>query len=175
MCLWISCGMLGCSQKPASNSDELDVKAAVFIFTLTDCPICNSYVPELNRLCDEYFQRGINLSVVPVDPDITVDRFLVHREKYGIRMPFLLDPNRDWVERAGVTVAPEAAVFSPYGELLYRGRINDQYVGFGKRRTVVTSHDLRDALEAILAGEPVQEPRTTAIGCPIPAMDAANR
>jgi len=52
--------------------------------------------------------------------------------------------------------------------LVYRGRIDDQFAGLGKRRTVVTSHDLRDALEATLVGKPVPQPRTEAVGCPIP-------
>ena len=85
-------------------------------------------------------------------------------------MPVALDPRHEWVKRVRPTIAPEAAVFSPTGDLLYRGRIDDQYAGLGKRRTNVTSHDLRDALEAILAGEPVPVARTDAVGCPIPQL-----
>src|SRR5215471_17528643 len=106
--------------------------------------------------------------MIPVDPEISSERFRGHARDYDLRMPFSLDPRHEWVERAGATTAPEAAVFSPSGELLYRGRIDDQYAGLGKRRSVVTSHDLRDALEAILAGKPVTPSRTEAIGCPIP-------
>ena len=167
--IWVTCGQPACSRNAVSSKpQDLEVKASVFVFTLTDCPICNAYAPELNRLYDEFFKRGVNMVMVPVDTDITFERFIAHREKYDIRMPFVLDPNGDWIERAGATTAPEAALFSPSGELLYRGRIDDQYAGLGKRRTVVTSHDLRDALEAILAGKPVREPRTEAVGCPIP-------
>jgi hypothetical protein len=165
----LSCGVHGTSEKTSRTSGkDLELLASVFIFTLADCPICNAYIPELNRIYDNFFERGVNLTIIPVDSDITLDRVMAHRAEYDIRMPFMLDPEHDWVNRAGVTTAPEAAVFSPEGELLYRGRIDNQYVALGKRRTVVTSHDLRDALEAILAGKPVPSPRTEAIGCPIP-------
>jgi hypothetical protein len=52
--------------------------------------------------------------------------------------------------------------------LVYLGRIDNRYVGFGKRREQVTAHDLRDALEAVLAGRPVPRRRTEAVGCDIP-------
>jgi hypothetical protein len=51
------------------------------------------------------------------------------------------------------------------GELLYRGRIDDGYAALGKKRAVVTEHDLRDALDAIAAGKPVKKAKTKAIGC----------
>ena len=47
----------------------------------------------------------------------------------------------------------------------YRGRIDNQYAALGKPRRVVTVHDLRDALDAVLAGRPVANPETEAFGC----------
>ena len=62
-------------------------------------------------------------------------------------------------------ITPEAAVFAPDREMVYRGRIDDRYVDFGKTRARATRHDLTDALEAVLAGESVPNPRTEAVGC----------
>lgn len=70
-------------------------------------------------------------------------------------------------QKWGITVKPEAFVLSSKGELVYLGRIDDRYADFSKRREQVTSHDLCDALEAILAGNPVAKPRIPAIGCDI--------
>ena len=50
-------------------------------------------------------------------------------------------------------------------ELVYRGRIDDRYVDFGNTRARATQHDLRQALDAVLSGEPVANPRTKAVGC----------
>jgi hypothetical protein len=49
----------------------------------------------------------------------------------------------------------------------YRGRIDNQYAALGKPRRVVTVHDLRDALDALVAGRPVVHPETEAFGCVI--------
>ena len=56
------------------------------------------------------------------------------------------------------------------GKLVYRGRINNFYEDFGKPRRVITQHDLRNALNALLAGKPVPQPRVKAIGCFIPKL-----
>ena len=47
------------------------------------------------------------------------------------------------------------------------GRIDDRYVDFGKQRTEPTVRELRDALQAILAGKPIAVTRTKPIGCDI--------
>jgi len=143
-------------------------KAIALVFILPDCPICNAYIPELNRMNDELTSQGIQLVLVHADITLTADEAAKHAREYHLQMPVAVDPHRAWIEKAEATMAPEAAVFSPTLELLYRGRINNQYAELGQRRAVVTSHDLREACEAILAGQPVKEPRTQAIGCFIP-------
>ena len=62
---------------------------------------------------------------------------------------------------------PEVAVFSPSGEVLYLGRIDNRMEDISRRRTTVTEHELRDALDAVLAGKPVKVARTRAVGCSI--------
>jgi len=149
-------------------SQDASMKAMALVFVLADCPICNAYVPELNRLHEAFAPRGVGLYVVHVERDITAERATAHATEYGLRPLVALDPDHEWVKRAGASIAPQAVVFSPDGQIVYLGRIDDQYVGLGKRRANVTSHDLRDALEAILANQTPKAARTEAVGCPIP-------
>jgi hypothetical protein len=107
------------------------------------------------------------LLLVHADPAMTAEAARQHAQEYQLQPPVLLDPRHELVKLAGATKSPEAAVFSPTGELLYRGRIDDRYVGLGKRRTQATRHDLREALEAILADRPAP-PGGEAVGCFIP-------
>jgi hypothetical protein len=165
-------GIDGTDYLPFSDSST---KALALIFILPDCPICNSYVPEINRLHEEFSHRGAPIVLVHVDPEITAQRAKQHAREFRIECPVTLDKHHLYVGQAGAKIAPETAVFSPSGDLLYRGRIDDQYAGLGKRRTQVTSHDLRDALEAILAGERVPNPRTKAVGCPIPELHVVEK
>jgi hypothetical protein len=145
-----------------------NVRAVVLVFIVTDCPIANSYAPELNRLYLEYAPRGARIFLIQADPQLSVEDARRHAREYQLQPPVVLDAQHAWVQKVGATKTPEAAVLSPAGELLYLGRIDDRYADLGKRREQVTSHDLRDALEAVLAGRPVERPRSTAVGCTIP-------
>jgi hypothetical protein len=145
-------------------------KASVLVFVLPDCPIANSYIPLLNRLNESFRSRGVQMIVVESDPQITLEQASKHAQEYQIGLPVVIDSVHQWVRLAGATRTPEAVVFSPGGDILYRGRIDDQYVGFGKRRMQVTTHDLQDALEAILADRPVPHAAAEAIGCYIPEV-----
>lgn len=150
--------------------DDPEVRAVALVFVVTDCPIANSYAPEFNRLSADYEARGVRLFLVQVDPDLTVERAREHARDYQQQTPVVLDLKHHWAQQTGVTTTPEVAVLSPAGELLYRGRIDDRYVKLGRRRANVTSHDLREALEAILEGRPVPVTRTVAVGCPLPHL-----
>jgi len=140
------------------------------IFVLTDCPIANSYLPEINRLHEEFATQGIELCIVQADPTTTAERARKHAAEYAIQPPVVLDADHVWARRAGATKTPEAVVFSPAGEILYRGRIDDRYVGLGQKRPAATTHDLGDALRAIVAGQAPPQPRTEAVGCYIPDL-----
>src|SRR5438477_5846378 len=144
-------------------------KALVFIFVLPDCPICNSYVPELKRLSHAFPQ--IQFYRVYADPEVTPREARQHSKEYDFGFPGLFDPEQQLVRKSGATRAPEAAVFSPNGKLVYRGRIDDRYVDFGKKREQPGHRDLKDALDAILKNEPVHSPDLPPIGCYIPTKE----
>jgi hypothetical protein len=144
------------------------VRAVALVFVLSDCPIANSYVPELNRLHAEYGPRGIRLFLIHVDPELGIEDARIHAGEYELQAPVVLDPRHALVRKTGATITPQAAVLSPAGDLLYLGRIDDRYVDLGKSRPKATIHDLRAAFDDILAGRTVSRPRTEAVGCPIP-------
>lgn len=148
--------------------DDPQARIVVLVFLVPDCPIANSYAPELNRLQADYESHGVRLFLVQVDKDLSLESAREHARQYRLQAPVVLDTRHEWVQKLGATVTPEVAVLSPAGELLYRGRIDDRYVALGKRRAQVTAHDLRRALDAILDGRKVAEPQTFAVGCPIP-------
>ena len=146
--------------------------ASVLLFLLTDCPVSNRLAPEIGRICAEYAERGAGCFLVYADPDKTAEEVRAHAEAFGHgALPAILDRDRALTEAAGATITPEAAVYSAAGELVYRGRVNDLYASLGKPRPRPTEHDLRRALDEVLAGKPVTKPRTQAVGCFIPPKD----
>ena len=140
-------------------------KATVIYFVTHDCPISNQYAPEMGRICKEYGSRGAQCYLAYVDPALSVEGIDQHRKDYAHESAAIRDAAHELVKAVGATITPEAAVLDSKGQVAYLGRINNFYAGLGKPRRFVTQHDLRDALDAVLAGRPVKNPRTQAIGC----------
>jgi thiol-disulfide isomerase/thioredoxin/mono/diheme cytochrome c family protein len=140
-------------------------RASVLIFTTIECPISNRYAPEIARLHEEFARQGVHFTLVFPNAADTPAAIEEHVKRFGYRLPTLRDPEQRIVRQAGVTIAPEAAVIDRAGQVVYRGRIDDRYVAFGVDRPQPTRRDLRDALRAITAGQPVAVKETQAIGC----------
>jgi thiol-disulfide isomerase/thioredoxin len=147
-------------------------RASVVFFVTADCPISNAYAPEIQRVCREYGPHGVGCSLMYEDVDTQVSKTRLdqqvrrHLDEYGYRdMPVAVDRERIAARFAKATTTPQAAVVDAAGAIRYRGRIDNLYAGFGKTRQQVTSHDLRDALDAVLAGRTVPHPETESFGC----------
>jgi hypothetical protein len=137
----------------------------VVVFITSDCPIANSYAPALTWLNTRYQGRPVSLALVHTDPQITPELAATHAEEYGISATVLLDPRHRLVDSLDARVTPEAFVLNERGDVVYRGRIDDRVTGLGNRRQEASRHDLRDAIDAALAGRPIVEPQTRAWGC----------
>ena len=142
---------------------------AVILFVSSDCPISNGYAPEIQRLCDAARTKGGSCTLVYEDVSIDAAAARAHRDQYRYRqIPAVIDHGHAIARRAKATVTPQAVVVAPTGEIKYRGRIDDRYIALGKQRRVVTTHDLRDAIHAVIGGKPVSNAETQAVGCYIP-------
>lgn len=144
---------------------EKEKVASVQIFTSPDCPIANSYAPELKRLSETYRAKGVSFHLVYPEATLTEDDVQNHRKEYGLEIEASIDRSHDLVRSAGVTTTPEAAVFDAKGNLVYRGRIDNLYSDYGDRRRQATEHYLRDVLDSLVAGEAVTFSETEPIGC----------
>jgi thiol-disulfide isomerase/thioredoxin len=151
-----------------------DPAATVLLFIAPDCPISNAYAPEVRRIVEAYWPRDVAVFAVHADPRVTEDVARRHAQEFGFHCPVLLDPKQELAHHAGATVTPEAAVLDREGKVVYLGRIDDRFLGFGKQRTSPTTHELRDALDAVLASRPVVSAAEPAIGCEIPPPLSAN-
>jgi hypothetical protein len=112
-----------------------------------------------------------------VYPDAAVDAAAVakHRADYGLgSTPAIIDRRHQLVDAVGSRVTPEAALYSPAGRA-YRGRIDDWYIDVSRARLKATRHDLRLALDATIAGRPVAQPETEAVGCFIASPPSSSR
>lgn len=150
-----------------SSSEWNGKKAVVVFYTTTDCPLSNGDVPDMNRIRHDYESRGVAFYAVQADTTIPDADVIEHAKEYGFSFPVLFDPKQLLVKLTGATTIPEAAVLSSSGNLLYLGRIDNRVEDFDKRRPEATEFDLRNALDAALAGRPVPKSWTKAFGCAI--------
>ncbi|MBO60974.1 MAG: hypothetical protein CMO63_03245 [Verrucomicrobiales bacterium] len=150
-------------------------KAVVLVFMLRDCPVSNVYAPELTRIHKEYAKKGVALYLVHPDKDTDAKSAIAHAGEYKLSAPVVLDHDHKLTRLAEAEVTPEAAVFDPKGRLVYRGRIDNLYAGFGKKRFKPTKRDLRDTLDALLAGKHLAKRTTEAVGCYIDFSNDKNK
>jgi len=144
-------------------------RLSVLFFLTPDCPIANQYAPEIHRICDKYESGGARCYLAYADPSLNDDGVRKHaRDYHGSRYPAIHDRDYRLVDAAGATVSSEVAVFSAGGKLQYRGRIDDFNAALGVPRQHATRFDLRDALDALIGGRSVPNPRTEAVGCFLP-------
>ena len=139
--------------------------ATVDLFVATDCPIANSYAPEIERLHLAYGPKGIAFRLVFPDHDLSEEAVNRHLAQYGIPGPFVIDRDHALVKRAAANTTPEVVLFDPKGAILYRGRIDNRYSDLGDRRNTVTEPYLRNALDAVLSGKEPPLSATPPIGC----------
>ncbi len=140
-------------------------KAVVLVFTNVDCPIANYYQPELRRLQQKYGPRGVRFFQIHSDPAVTLQAARQHVEQFRIAMPVVLDHQQRIARKLGAKVTPEAFVLDAQGRVVYRGRIDDTYVDYGRKRPRPRHRDLAEALEALLQGRQVPRRQTKAVGC----------
>jgi predicted dienelactone hydrolase len=155
----------GTWHQPWSDSQTI---AVVGIFVTVDCPIANAFQPEIARIAESYRNRGVSLFLFY--PELSSDdpRLVQHRRDFKINIPSIADPELEWVKRFDAAVTPQAVVFTRDStEPAYSGRIDNRFANYGKRRPQPTERDLIQALDEIVAGQPVTTSRTEAIGCQI--------
>jgi hypothetical protein len=149
-------------------------RAGVLFFVSRDCPMSNGYAQEIQRLCADYAAKGVQCLLVYEDEALDAAGVRTHlaEYRYDRAMPAAIDTNGTVAAHARATITPQAVLVDRGGSIRYRGRIDNRYASFAKPRQQVTEHDLRDALDAVLADRPVARADTEALGCAIAPQSA---
>ena len=141
-------------------------RAEALFFVTNDCPVSNYYAHEIRRICEDYAQRGVGCALVYTDPAMTDDQVRAHALEYGHgAYPKIVDRMHALVKATGAAINPTAVLIKPDGSIAYRGRIDNSFAAIGKQRRVVTEHDLRDAMDAVISGRPVAKQEASPVGC----------
>ena len=153
---------------PDPNGAEHSLKAlmgnkgAVIIFIATKCPVSNAYNDRMEKLAEDYKAKGINVIGINANNTEPAAEVKSHAAEKGLKFTILKDDGNKIADRLGANHTPEAYVIDATGRLVYHGRIDN-----AQNPANITSNDLRDALDAILAGQPIQKTTSVAFGCSI--------
>lgn len=148
----------------------LGAKPTVFIFLIHDCPIGNAYAPTISKLERQYGKR-VAFYEVYTDSDIKPGTAKKHHHDFGLHGIGLLDPKGRLVKKLGAKISPEAFVLDARGKIAYHGRIDNTYSSVGVRRNITTKFELKDALNAVLAGKKPAVAYQPASGCFLSQMN----
>jgi peroxiredoxin len=137
-------------------------KGTVLIFIATQCPVSNGYNERMEKLAQDFKARGINVIGINANSTESVADVKDHAAKNNLTFTILKDNGNKVADLLGATRTPEAYFLDASNKLLYHGRIDNS-----RDITQVNSSELRDALEATLAGKPVAKATANAFGCSI--------
>jgi peroxiredoxin len=164
----------GVDGKTYSLKDFADAKVLVVIFTCNHCPTAQAYEERIARLHAETKDKGVALvAISPNDPAaLRLDELgytdvgdsfedMKYRAKdHNFAYPYLYDGDtQETAIKYGVLATPHVYIFDAERKLRYVGRFDDSEV------KTVTSHDARNAVDALLAGKPVPVETTRVFGC----------
>ena len=134
----------------------------VLLFIAVQCPVSNAYNERMEKLAADYKAKGI--AVIGINSNIAEDAAAVkaHAEQNKLSFPILKDPGNKIADRLGAKVTPEAYFIDAGNKLLYHGRIDN-----ARNAAQLETSDLRNALDAVLAGKAIEKTEAKAFGCSI--------
>lgn len=135
---------------------------AVLIFVATKCPVSNGYNERMEKLAEDYKAKGINVIGINSNNTEPAAEVKSHAAEKHLTFTILKDDSNKIADRLGATRTPEAYLLDVNGKLVYHGRIDNS-----QNTAKITSNDLRDALDEMLAGKAVSKTGGAAFGCTI--------
>lgn len=141
-------------------------RATLVFFTSNECPVALAYEQDLAGRFADLEAHGV--SVVAVSATASNTRDAISRHRATARLPYAIyrDVGSRLAAALDATRTSEVALLAPDGRVAYQGRIDDR-VSPAVRRARATTHELTDAIEAVLADRAVPLARTQAAGCVI--------
>jgi peroxiredoxin len=155
--------------KRVSLSDFAGAPALLVIFMCNHCPYVKHVAAGLAELAEEYQRRGvavvgINANDAAAYPDDSPAKMAEEVRLRGYTFPYLYDETQAVAKAYRAACTPDFYVFDRGRKLVYRGQLDSSRPGNG---ISVTGGDLRAALDAVLAGQPVSAEQKPSIGCNI--------
>jgi peroxiredoxin len=152
-----------------SLDDFAAAPALLVMFICNHCPFVIHVRDELGRVAADYMPKGLAVVAInsnsieshPQDGPENMKRLAIQE---GWEFPFLFDETQEVAKAYKAACTPDLFLFDGDCKLLYRGQLDDSRPS---NAIPVTGHDLRAAIEDVLAGAPVSIDQKPSVGCNI--------
>ena len=143
-------------------------KGTLVVFTCNHCPWAKMWEKRVAEIGNAALAAGLGVVAINAnDPSVNAEDSFPEMKKraktLGMKFPYVVDATSDVARAFGATRTPEAFVFDAEGKLVYHGTVDDS----PKDAAAVKSPWLREAVQAVSAGQPVPMAQTKAMGCSI--------
>ena len=147
-------------------ADYADKQAVVVAFTCNHCPAAIGAQDRIIEIQREYGARGVQVVAVNSNEDAghptdSFEHMVERAREKSFNYPYLRDQTQAVAKAYGAQRTPHFFLLDAERKVVYSGRMDDNPFEQGKQKT----RELRDAIEQLLAGQPVTVQPTNAIGC----------
>lgn len=157
------------SGKKFSLESYKNSQALLVMFICQHCPYVQHVKAELARLGRDYKNKSLGIAAVSSNdaqayPKDAPAELAAFAQREGFAFPLLYDETQAVAKAYSAVCTPDFFLFDKSRKLVYRGQLDDSRPG---KDTPVTGRDLRAAIDAVLAGKPVDAKQKPSAGCSI--------
>ncbi len=147
-------------------TELLDANATctVVVFMGWECPLVRQYVPRLKELRDEFDSQGVRWLAVNSNQHDSLTELQHFARTFEFDIPLLKDAGNKLADQFAAQRTPEAFLLNSENEIVFQGRIDDQFT-YGRQRPEVVTRFLADAIDQTLKKKPVATPYVAPDGC----------
>jgi len=148
-------------------------KLRVYAFLGCDCPVAKLYARRLEELSQRFASHGIEWVGVISNPQDSIDDIEHFANEIEVTFPFIKDSDQSLADSWKISRTAEVVLVNPQNEVLYHGRVDDQYAP-GMTRSKTTREDLAMAIDSALEGNTPDIAVTEPVGCKIAYVRKSN-
>ena len=143
-------------------------RGLLVVFTCNHCPYALAVWPRVISLAK--YGKGMKVNTVAINPNINPDfpddapdKMILKVKELGMDFPYLVDESQKVADSFRAQCTPDIYLFDKNKTLVYHGRIDDNW----KEEALVTREELKEAMNNMASGRPVDPKQMPSMGCSI--------
>ncbi|MBX3009151.1 MAG: thioredoxin family protein [Melioribacteraceae bacterium] len=159
--------LLSVNGKKVNVKEAEGTKLMLVIFSCNHCPYVQAYEERIKKITSDYKDNLVVIAINSNDennyPEDSFTNMKLRAEEKGFNFHYLRDETQEVAKLFGATHTPEVFLFNEKRELVFHGKIDDNW----QDESRVNSNYLRNAINELLSGKEISIPETFTIGCTI--------